>query len=90
MLTVLSLVTGLQSVLRPWWTGCRRKNGRRGGNAARRGQDPTAALDEALALAIQTGEAQFLVPVAAARASPVHREAHGLVADEIYPVAEGA
>ena len=23
-------------------------------------------------------------------AAPVHREAHGLVADEIYPVAEGA
>ncbi len=36
--------------------------------AARRGLDGTAALDEALAIAIRTGESQRLVPVAAARA----------------------
>ena len=39
-----------------------------GALAARRGGDGTAALDEALPLAIQSGEAQDLVPVAAARA----------------------
>ena len=39
-----------------------------GALAARRGSDGTAALDEALPIAIQTGEAQLLVPVAAARA----------------------
>jgi DNA-binding CsgD family transcriptional regulator len=36
--------------------------------AARCGRDGTAALDEALPIAIQTGESQRLVPVAAARA----------------------
>src|SRR6185437_975927 len=36
--------------------------------AARRGRDGTGALDEALAIAVQTGESQRLVPVAAARA----------------------
>jgi DNA-binding CsgD family transcriptional regulator/tetratricopeptide (TPR) repeat protein len=36
--------------------------------AARRGRDGTAALDEALAIAVRTGESQRLVPVAAARA----------------------
>jgi DNA-binding CsgD family transcriptional regulator len=36
--------------------------------AARRGRDGTDALDEALAIAVQTGESQRLVPVAAARA----------------------
>ena len=36
--------------------------------AARRGGDGTDALDEALAIAVQTGESQRLVPVAAARA----------------------
>ena len=36
--------------------------------AARRGDDGTIALDEALPLAIRTGESQRLVPVAAARA----------------------
>jgi DNA-binding CsgD family transcriptional regulator/tetratricopeptide (TPR) repeat protein len=35
---------------------------------ARRGRDGTGALDEALAIAVQTGESQRLVPVAAARA----------------------
>ncbi len=62
--------------------------------APRRGDgDGGAALDEGIALAVRTGEAQRLGPVAAARAeaaATVHREAHGLVADEIYPVAEGA
>ena len=36
--------------------------------AARRGDDGTAALDEALAIAVRTGEALRLAPVAAARA----------------------
>jgi len=36
--------------------------------AARRGRDGTGALDEALEIAVQTGESQRLVPVAAARA----------------------
>ena len=36
--------------------------------AARRGRDGTAALDDALPIAVQTGESQRLVPVAAARA----------------------
>jgi DNA-binding CsgD family transcriptional regulator len=36
--------------------------------AARRGRDGTAALDDALPIAVRTGEAQRLVPVAAARA----------------------
>jgi DNA-binding CsgD family transcriptional regulator len=36
--------------------------------AARRDRDATTALDEALAIAVQTGEQQRLVPVAAARA----------------------
>ena len=36
--------------------------------AARRGRDGTGALDEALAIAVRTGEALRLVPVAAARA----------------------
>jgi len=36
--------------------------------AARRGRDGTGALDQALAIAVQTGESQRLVPVAAARA----------------------
>jgi DNA-binding CsgD family transcriptional regulator/Tfp pilus assembly protein PilF len=36
--------------------------------AARCGRDGTAALDEALPIAVQTGESQRLVPVAAARA----------------------
>ena len=36
--------------------------------AARRGDDGTSALDEALAIAVRTGEALRLVPVAAARA----------------------
>jgi DNA-binding CsgD family transcriptional regulator/tetratricopeptide (TPR) repeat protein len=36
--------------------------------AARRGRDGTDALDEALAIALQTGESQRLVPVAVARA----------------------
>ena len=36
--------------------------------AARRGADAVAALDEALALAVGTGEVQRLAPVAAARA----------------------
>jgi DNA-binding CsgD family transcriptional regulator/tetratricopeptide (TPR) repeat protein len=36
--------------------------------AARHGRDGTAVLDEALAIAVQTGESQRLVPVAAARA----------------------
>ena len=36
--------------------------------AARRGRDGTGALDEALAIAVRTGESQRLVPVAAARA----------------------
>jgi len=36
--------------------------------AARRGRDGTGALDDALPIAIRTGEAQRLVPVAAARA----------------------
>jgi DNA-binding CsgD family transcriptional regulator len=39
-----------------------------GALAARRGDDSAAVLDEALPLAIQTGESQRLVPVAAARA----------------------
>lgn len=39
-----------------------------GALAARRGSDGAAALDEALPIAIQTGESQRLVPVAAARA----------------------
>jgi DNA-binding CsgD family transcriptional regulator len=36
--------------------------------AARRGRDGTGALDEALAIALQTGESQRLVPVAVTRA----------------------
>jgi DNA-binding CsgD family transcriptional regulator len=36
--------------------------------AARRGRDSTGPLDEALAIAVRTGESQRLVPVAAARA----------------------
>jgi DNA-binding CsgD family transcriptional regulator/tetratricopeptide (TPR) repeat protein len=36
--------------------------------AARRGRDATGPLDEALAIAVRTGESQRLVPVAAARA----------------------
>ena len=54
-----------------------------GALASRRGHDGTIALDEALPLAIRTGESQRLVPVAAARAETawIAGRASDIVAD---------
>jgi DNA-binding CsgD family transcriptional regulator/tetratricopeptide (TPR) repeat protein len=59
--------------------------------AARRGRDGTGALDEALAIALQTGESQRLVPAAVARAEAAWIAGHaGEIPAEIdraWPVA---
>jgi DNA-binding SARP family transcriptional activator/DNA-binding CsgD family transcriptional regulator/tetratricopeptide (TPR) repeat protein len=62
-----------------------------GALAARRGGDDTAALDEALRLAVHTGEVPDLVPVAVARAEAawIAGRVHDIVAevDRVWPAA---
>jgi len=59
--------------------------------AARRGRDGTSALDEALAIALQTGESQRLVPTAVARAEAAWIAGHAgdipAEIDRAWPVA---